>query len=495
MKVLDDYLKEEYMELRKRSENKIDILSIARDIARQWWVILLFSISAYLAAVVVMTVRYEPVYTTTTTFAVSTRGTNVSFFADMTSAKETADKLQLVLDSEILKRKVVEDLDLDSFGATARVSVVPETSMLTLTVQDKTAFQAYRVMKSILANYASVSEFIVQDIVLNVIQPPSIPSYPSNSTGARRMGGLAALAAAGLLAGYIAVFSYMKDTVKSTREAQKKIASTYLGAIYHEGNARSRKNKNKKISMCITNPLLSFVYVESSRKAASRVRSRLDKKGHKILLVTSVAENEGKTTVASNIALAIAQEGKRVLLVDCDFRRPALYKVFDVPREEVQDLPHLIYTEGDKSSIITKLKTENLYFILNQRPTSNIEDIVKSGKFASIIEFVRDKFDYIILDTPPLGMVPDAEEFANFADSTLIIVRQDLALAPNINDAIDTMNKTAAPLLGFIYNDAHGGLPGSGNQYGYGYGGYGFYYRYAAYEKRKGMSETGSVGS
>ena len=148
------------METTKRSANKIDILSIARDIARQWWVILLFSISAYLAAVVVMTVRYEPVYTTTTTFAVSTRGTNVSFFADMTSAKETADKLQLVLDSEILKRKVVEDLDLDSFGATARVSVVPETSMLTLTVQDKTAFQAYRVMKSILANYASVSEFI-----------------------------------------------------------------------------------------------------------------------------------------------------------------------------------------------------------------------------------------------------------------------------------------------------------------------------------------------
>ena len=117
MNFLNDYRKEEYMELRKRSENKIDVLSIARDIARQWWVILLFSISAYLAAVVVMTVRYEPVYTTTTTFAVSTRGTNVSFFADMTLAKETADKLQLVLDSEILKRKVAEDRELDAFAA------------------------------------------------------------------------------------------------------------------------------------------------------------------------------------------------------------------------------------------------------------------------------------------------------------------------------------------------------------------------------------------
>ena len=478
------------MELRKRNTNKIDGLSIARDIARQWWMILLFSISSYLAAVIVMTVSYKPVYTTTATFAVSTRGTNVSFFTDLTSAKETAEKMQLVLDSEILKRKVMEDLDLEQFDAKANASIVPETSILTLYVRDKTPLQSYRVMKSILANYTSVSEYVVQDIVLNMIQPPSIPSYPANPLGARRTGRIAAFVAALLIILYIAVFSYMKDTVKSTKEARTKIASSYLGAIYHERNARSRKNRNKKISMCITNPLLSFVYVESSRKAASRVRSRLDKKGDKILLVTSVAENEGKTTVASNIALAIAQEGKKVLLIDCDFRRPALFKVFDVPRQDVQDLPHLIYTEGDKSNIITKLKAENLYFIMNQRSTSNIEDIVKSGKFLSIIEFVRDKFDYIILDTPPLGMVPDAEEFANFADATLIVVRQDLALAPNINDAIDTMNKTTAHVIGFIYNDARGGFPGSGNNYGYGYGGYGSYYRYAVYEKRKEMSET-----
>ena len=482
------------MEITKRSANRIDILSIARDVAGQWWIVLLFSISVYLATVIVMTVRYEPVYTTSATFAVSLRGTNVSFFADLTSAGETAEKLQLVLDSEILKRKVAEDLDLESFDAKANVVIIPKTNMLMLSVQDKTALESYRVMKSILANYTSVSEYIVQDIVLNMIQPPSIPSYPSNSTGAKRMGRIAAVAAAVLLVLYIAVFSYMKDTVKSTKEARKKIASTYLGAIYHEKSAKSRRNKNKKISMCITNPLLSFVYVESSRKAGSRVRSRMDKRGDKVLLVTSVAENEGKTTVASNLALAIAQEGKKVLLIDCDFRRPALYKVFDVPRQDVQDLPHLIYTEEDKGKIITKLKTENLYFIMNQRSTTNIEDIVKSGKFSSIIEFVRDKFDYIILDTPPLGMVPDAEEFADFADATLIVVRQDLALAPYINDAIDTMNKTAAHLIGFIYNDARGGFPGSGNHYGYGYGGYGSYYRYAAYEKRKDISETGTSG-
>ena len=79
--------------------------------------------------------------------------------------------------------------------------------------------------------------------------------------------------------------------------------------------------------MLITNPARSFLYVESLKRIASRVRGRLDRKGGKVLLVTSVAENEGKSTVAVNIALALAQKRERVVLIDGDLRRPSLYKL------------------------------------------------------------------------------------------------------------------------------------------------------------------------
>lgn len=80
--------------------------------------------------------------------------------------------------------------------------------------------------------------------------------------------------------------------------------------------------------MLIQNPLRSFAYVESSKMAASRVRSYMDKEDAKVLLVTSVMENEGKSTVAANLALSLAQEGSRVMLIDCDFRKPKTVQNF-----------------------------------------------------------------------------------------------------------------------------------------------------------------------
>ena len=73
--------------------------------------------------------------------------------------------------------------------------------------------------------------------------------------------------------------------------------------------------------------------MESLKRIASRVRGRLDRRGGKVLLVTSVAENEGKSTLAANLALALSEEQNRVLLLDCDFRQPALYKIFELPQK------------------------------------------------------------------------------------------------------------------------------------------------------------------
>ena len=94
--------------------------------------------------------------------------------------------------------------------------------------------------------------------------------------------------------------------------------------------------------MLITNPARSFLYVESLKRIASRVRGRLDRKGGKVLLVTSVAENEGKSTLAANLALALAEEQNRVLLLDCDFRQPALHKIFEIPEKDGKDFGKVV---------------------------------------------------------------------------------------------------------------------------------------------------------
>lgn len=431
----------------------VDIASISRDLLRQWWAILLFSITAAILVNFLASIVYRPVYATSTTFVVTTRGTNTSIYQDITSATDTAVRFQTILESNILKRAIAKDLNIDEYNATTEVKLLEETNLIVLTVKHKSALMAYRYIQSIMNNYSVVSDFVIKNVVLDVIQSPAIPVMPSNPNRSKLytlLGFLVGLAIAVL---YVAYFSYLKDTVKNSKEASSKLAARLLGTVYHEKIGKERR-KTRKNSMVITNPILSFRYTESCRMAASRIRSRMDRKGAKTLLVTSVAENEGKSTVASNIAVSIAQEGKNVLLIDADFRKPSLYKIFDIDKNQVTNLVAILRSGVGMQKSIVKLKKYPLYFILNNTNTGSIDDVLANNRFRSLIRFSRTKFDYIILDTAPMGLVPDAEGIAELCDASLIVVREDVILAKNINDAIDTLNETNAKVLGIVFNDA-----------------------------------------
>ena len=99
---------------------------------------------------------------------------------------------------------------------------------------------------------------------------------------------------------------------------------------------RTLKSKLKAVTkaLLITNPTISFGYLEAFQKLSFRIHSEMKSKNQKVLLVTSIGENEGKSTVASNIALALAQNGSNVVLADLDLRRPAIYKIFDIKADD-----------------------------------------------------------------------------------------------------------------------------------------------------------------
>ncbi len=431
----------------------VDAASMVRDVLRQWWAIVLFSITVALFINVVANFLYTPVYETSTTFVVSTRGTNTSIYQDITSASDTATRFQTILESNILKRAIAKDLNVSSYNAATDIKLLEETNLIVLTVRHKSALMAYRYIQSIMGNYSTVSDYVIKNVVLDVIQNPSIPLAPSNPNraGIYTLLGLMVGFAVAIL--YVCYFSYLKDTVKNAKEASSKLAARQLGTIYHE-KIGSERRRTKRTSMVITNPILSFKYTESCRMAASRVQSRLDRKKAKTVLVTSVAENEGKSTIAANIALSIAQEGKNVLLIDADFRKPSLYKIFDIKKEQVTNLVGILRSGIGMQKSIVKLKKYPLYFILNNTNTGSIDDVLANNRFNTLIRFARAKFDYVILDTAPMGLVPDAEGIAEFCDASLIVVREDTILAKNINDAIDTLNDTNSKVLGVIFNDA-----------------------------------------
>lgn len=456
----------------KGSGMRIDILSIIRDVCRQMIVILLISLSASLLAYVFADYRYQPEYTTTSTFVVTTKGMNNNIYQNLTSTQAMAEQFSQVLESNVLRTKIAEDLGQEKFTASTSVEILPETNLMVLRVTADSALESFRGLRSIMNNYNSVSDLVMDNVILEVLQAPEIPMAPSNSpdtTGAVKKGFAGAFVVCAL--GF-ALLSYMKDTVKNTKEVSEKIDARMLGVIYHERKVKSfREIKNARLfSLLIDNPLLSFRFVESNRMTTSRVRSHMDRRDVKVLLITSVAENEGKSTVAANLALALAQENKNVVLIDYDFRKPAQYKIFGSSEEETCNLPEILLSDdsGKIQGIIRKYKDSNLFTVFNKTSISSIEPLTESGQLKWLADFFRTRMDYVILDTSPIGMVSDTEEIAQYADASLLIVQQDLVLAGEINDAIDILNSTRGKVIGCIFNNVVSGGAAGIRRYGYG---------------------------
>lgn len=456
---------------------QIDLISMLKDIAKEWWAILLLSLAVALFADIWVNATYQPEYKTSTTFVVTAKGMNTNVYQNLNSTQQLAQQFTEILDSNVLKKKVAQDLNMSSLNIDSSVDLVPETNLITLSVKAGTAVESYRILQSIMKNYNTVSDYAIKNVIIETIQSPAVSMAPVNPLNEKKTMVIAFIGAVAVLMVLVAGISYLRDTIKNPKDVTSKLDTRLLGSIYHEKKSKSLKLRKKKefVSMLISNPLRSFQYAESNKMMASRVRSYLDKENAKTLLVTSVMENEGKSTVAANLALGLAQEGNRVMLIDCDFRKPAQYKIFDMEGKNGDDLGKVLTGKAGTENLIRNWNDTNLYMILNRTSSNSIEAMLKSTTLRQIVGFCRQNMDYVIIDTSPLALVSDTEELAQMADASVLVVRQDTVLTKDINDAIDILNNTRGKVLGCVLNDASSSQI-TGSTAHYGYGGY--------YEKR-----------
>jgi len=476
----------------------IEPYSLVTDLLKSLWAMVLGALAAAMLVMMFFQSSSQQSYTSSAIFAVMSKTGSGNSYNNVSAASSMASDFSSILQSDLLKKKVCEDIGVDSYEATTSATVIDETNLLTLSVTSSSPQLTYKIIQSIIKNYSSVTQYVSNNAVMEVLQAPNIPAGGNNTTNykgrAKQAFGMTFL----VLLAVFAVLSVRHDTIKSEKDMYAKVDGDFLGSIEHASTPLTWKNLlgHRKSGVLVNDVSASFGYTENYKKIAASLVEKAEKYGGaKVILVASVAEHEGKSTVAANLALTLQQQGHSTILVDGDLRRPSQQALFH--KKVKVSMPDML-KRGADITLETDKSTGLRLLLSNPKGYANSTDIVSSHAFKRMIEALKNAADYVVIDSPPLALMADAEAMASVSDMSVLVVQYNRVLAGDINDAIDSLKGYRCHMAGCILNDLHsfsgvvsGGYGGYGTYGGYGrYGAYGRYGKYGHYGTKSSSAEV-----
>ena len=260
---------------------------------------------------------------------------------------------------------------------------------------------------------------------------------------------------------------------------------------------RSSASEEKQIAKVkmerkrILNKDSGFFMQEAYKTLRTNVNFSLaDTEGCKVLMVTSAVKSEGKSLTALNLAISLAQIDKKVIIIDCDLRRPKLNRLLDITAPS--GISNLLVDMSMLDKAIVHNKEYGLDVLLSGDIPPNPAELLSSTRMQKLLETLRQRYDYIIVDSPPVNVVIDAVALSPRCDGVLLVVRANSSERGALIHAMEQLDYVKAKVLGFVFN-AVTSETGSGYgkyryhqysrykyynrySYGYGYGGYGYGY-------------------
>lgn len=475
----------------KKNKITIELYSLLRDIVRNIWTVILCALIGAMGFYVVTHVTNEPEYTSKATLSVLNGNSATASYSTYTVSTEQANVLVNIFTEPMIKEYASNYLGLDSFDGEVTAKVLEQTNFIELSVTSDHPEKSYQLLNAVIKTHPRVSNKIFRNAGLTVIKMPTVPTGPSNNiSNSNRDIVVTAFATLALTA--VIVLSLMRNTVKKERDFDERIDSKLIGTIAHEDKKMTLKdlvNKKKKGLLIHSNAYISLRFTENFHKVAAKLEHIKTHSGSKVFAIASVAENEGKSTCAANIAVSLAERGNKVLLIDLDFKKPALHKIFTDEASQSSSLSDLLNEKTTvEDFVFGQFKRTSLFLAVNSKADSTYRKFFNDGKVKKLIETLKSDYDFIIIDTAPISLDSSVTDIIGMVDKTILVVRTDTVNVNVLNDSITTISKISANLAGCILNDVHMKvLPFSitgndeSNDYGrYGYGKYA-YGRYSPY--------------
>jgi capsular exopolysaccharide synthesis family protein len=448
---------------------------------RRWWWLLLAGTLVSGVASYAISKNLTPIYSSSATLLINqTQVPGTIAYNDILTSERLTQTYKEIIEASPVLQEVVNRLSLpfgrDALAGMISVSVVPDTQLLKLSVENADPELASRIANT------SATVFIEQNtqnrlsrpgdvsIVESATSPdsPIKPNIPLNTLLAAAIGLL-------LAGGGAIVIEYLDDTVKSPEDLEANGLAS-LGGV-----ARFHRTKGLNETL-IAGANSQHHFSEAYRVLRTNVQfSTIDKPGQ-TLLVTSANPSEGKSTTAANLALVMAQAGKKVVLIDSDLRRPSLHRFFGLSNQ--QGLTNLLLSQQPGvNGYAQHTGFENLTVVTSGPLPPNPSELLASRRLETLLDSLRTQADVVILDSPPTLPVADASILAAKVDGTMLVVDSNRTRPQALRRARDTLMMSKTNLLGAVLNKVK--RRGGGNYY-YAEGGE----KKGKRQSRRGKTET-----
>ncbi len=421
---------------------------------------------------------YTPMYESEATFTIQVvdgGGSDLpgSYdYYDKATAGQLGKTFPYLIQSELMYKKLCRAMGVASIDGTITAQTVENTNLFTIRVRSRDPEKAKEILEKVIRIYPQIADYVIGNTGMNLLTEPQKAETPYNPFRPERSAVKGAAIGALLGLALLCMCAAARKAVRTAEDVRIKLNQPCLAAIPMV--ALKHRELSARQSLLISNRRLSGAFQESVRGLRIKLLKALPDDGKcKTLLVTGTMPGEGKTTVAINLALSLSQNGTQVVLVDLDMRKPSIKRALGI-------------TERSRSELeLLQLGDTSLKLLAGDKTAGGLRRM-DPKQLDNTLEKLRGVSDYIILDTPPCGLLADSCNVAHNADYAIYVVGSGMAKTSHILDGMQFLSDSGTSIVGCVLN----GVNRSGGGYGYGYGygyryGYGYGYR-SAYRREKG---------
>lgn len=494
-----------------KEEDTIDLGAIFNLLlARIGWIILMGVLVGIVAFVITKFV-IVPKYTTSTQIlvisenknAADSAGNAVNFSNIQSSTYLAKDYVYMITSKPVMQQVISElglqDISYSDLASQISVTTPDDTRILIISVTDENPVKAKQIADSVRENSIEhIQSVIGTDTVRSIDGDIGAVVPTSQSSPNVKRDTILGVLLGIIIACAIIILRYiLDDSIKTEEDVHNRIGLSVLvnmpfkndieKSLYEDDEEKNSKNKlklrqNGQVISTNKNVRLDTTISEAYKKLRSNVQ--FSGRHNRVIGITSTIPNEGKSIIAMNLAFSLSELGKRVIFIDADLRHSVLIGRYKVGRQ-VKGLTHYLSGVNSFDEIVCETNVKNLHMVFSGIVPPNPSELLESVYFRELVKQLRQAYDYVIIDTPPIGAVIDAAIVGKECDGVLLVIGSGDISYKGVQRTESQLRASGSKIIGVALNKVPMGKAGRG--YG-GYGGYGNYGNYGEY------GNYGSVG-